>query len=130
MRYMKFIIFCVVITLVSGCIGFVYQKKITDKYFLIAVDSPDQMALCIENKYTDSYVVRISQTVKKAGYYKTFIYAQKKDGSFWVVDSTKDSVYAELLDVVQGPLTILELKSILSTIGHKGEVVFTVTPYH
>ncbi|MDP3915638.1 MAG: hypothetical protein Q8R96_18080 [Bacteroidota bacterium] len=48
MKKQKLLIFLLIMTHLSGCLGFVYNRKIVDKYWLIETDSKADMSLSYE----------------------------------------------------------------------------------
>ena len=48
MKNKTLLISFLIMTLLSGCLGFVYNKKIVDKYWLIAIDTKAEMSLSYE----------------------------------------------------------------------------------
>ena len=61
--------------MLTSCGGFVYKKEVTNGYYLIAVDSDEQMAL--GRKSDSSYITVIPETIFAIGWNESFIIAKQ-----------------------------------------------------
>ena len=61
--------------MLTSCGGFVYKKEIANGYYLIAIDSDEQMAL--GRKSDSSYITVIPETIFAIGWDESFIIAKQ-----------------------------------------------------
>ena len=100
MRYWPIII---VVFLTSCILDFVYEKRIIKNYYLIAVDSMDQLEISLKLKNGD-YIGRIPEKVQQyAVMSDTLIFARTTNG-YYILNTTNDHDFAEVKDVVIGPV--------------------------
>jgi hypothetical protein len=115
MRALLLIVAGISLTQLSGC-GFVYDKKLTGKYHLSAVDIPEQMSVCYALGEEGSCVGRIDETVFSVGWNERFIVAKqhpsndKSVTNYFILDMTKDGELVDPGVSVTGPLSESEFK--------------------
>jgi len=112
------------ITLVSALIilsvsiiscGFAYEKQIVGKYYIIGVDTKDDLGLSY-NLGGGSFVGKTPGKLIAYGFNDTFLVAKTtsyltNSEEFYLIDMTKDSDYAHEKDFRIGPLTEVEYDS-------------------
>ncbi|MBF0202488.1 MAG: hypothetical protein HQK66_14505 [Desulfamplus sp.] len=94
--------------------------RIDENYEIAAID--DIADACVQRKGFGG--IRIDRGVAMVGKYNDFIYAKKIDGSYWLLDTKKDSDRADVRDCVSGPLTHDEIVSKLKDIGKSDNLEF------
>ena len=99
MKYWSFIVL-----LVASCnLNMAYEKRITKGYYLIATDAMDQLDISRELE-TGDYIGRIPAIVRAyAVVNDTLIFARTTAG-YYVLNTARDHDFAEVEDVVVGPL--------------------------
>jgi hypothetical protein len=95
--------------------GFAYKKHIVGKYYIIGVDTKDNLSLCYELTSGD-YVGKVPSRIIGYSYNKTFLVAKvqeyrKTHLTYYVIDMTRDSEFAHEEDFRVGPLSEKEFES-------------------
>ena len=89
--------------------GFAYEKQITGNYYIIGVDSKDDISLSYRLRSGD-YVGKAPGQLLEYGYNETFLVAKTQEfnnnnPSFYIIDMTKDSELAHEEIFRIGPIT-------------------------
>lgn len=114
------------ITLANLCGMGCRPQLIAGKYLVEAVDSPDR---CL---YFYGGTGRIEPKIVSIGWNDRYVIVkQKKEGCvfYYIIEHTKDYVYADVKDVVVGPLIEREFVDKLKQIGVYSNLHFTIN-YH
>lgn len=96
----------------AGCGGLVHEEQIVGNYYLIAVDTSDQMD--VSYRVRDVYIGRIPETVFAVGWNDDYIVAKshtpggRGDTEYYYLVRALDSAYADPKVSVRGPLSSLE----------------------
>jgi len=104
----SFIIGLLLLLKLFSC-GFAYEKQITGNYYIIGVDSKDDISLSYKLGSGD-YVGKAPGVLLEYGYNETFLVAKTKEytnnnPAFYIIDMTKDSELAHEENFRIGPLT-------------------------
>ncbi|MEO5945731.1 MAG: hypothetical protein ABIP79_02865 [Chitinophagaceae bacterium] len=89
--------------------GFAYQKHVTGKYYIIGVDSKDDLGLSYKLSSGD-YIGKAPGQLLQYGFNDTFLVAKTQidkatSPSYYIIDMTKDSELAHEEVFRVGPLT-------------------------
>ncbi len=118
----KIKIFSLLLLILSGCSGFIYHKNINELYAIIAVDTTERAGVC--RKVKGVYEGRMGNGILKVGIFKHLIFAEKRNGTFWVLDINKDSDHRNDKKSLSGPYTFDKLKTTLKQYGLNENIVF------
>ena len=107
-------VFILFIVLIVGCSGFVYEKRITKKYYLIAVD--DIRFISISYKLeSGAFIGRIEKVKQYSIVNDTFLIAKALDDSdktcYYILNMAIDYDIAKVENIVIGPLDSLSFVS-------------------
>ena len=133
---MKQLIFCTVVMFhIVGCKG-LSSKKITDNYFLIAMDYEKEKTNLSYKISSGDYIGVITSTVFAVGYNEDFIIAKQHPRKFpnppdksitnYFIIPIKDKVRQSPDDNKIGPLTESEFKEKRKELGIPDEVTFSI----
>ena len=97
-----------------------YEKQITGKYFITGTDTRDDLHLSYKLRSGD-YIGRAPGNVLQYGFNDTFLVAKTKNSqndfaSYYLIDMTKDSEYAQEKDFLIGPLSDEDFESHYSSL--------------
>lgn len=89
--------------------GFAYEKQVKGKYYIVGVDSQDELGLSYQLE-SGSYVGKAPGQLLQYGFNDTFLVAKTKEykndsPSFYIIDMTKDSELAHEETFRIGPLS-------------------------
>ena len=89
--------------------GFAYEKQVTGKYYIIGVDTKEELSLSYALGSGD-YVGKAPGRLLEYGFNDTFLVAKtneykKGSPSYYIIDMTKDSELAREETYRVGPLT-------------------------
>lgn len=103
---MKILTYLLISLFIVGCGDiFNYKKKITGQYYLIEIDTKENVSICYETKDGDC-IGRIPATVLEYGFSDSFIAAKSKQNnivSHYIINRKRDSDYADKKDFLIGP---------------------------
>lgn len=102
-----FTVFPLIFLFVISCHTFSYEKKIADKYYLIGVDTKDNLTISRKLRNGD-YIGRVPAKVLRYGIRDSFIIAEslhKGAIRYYIVNMQQDSEYAHENIFLIGPLT-------------------------
>ena len=98
------------IIFLTSCSDFTYEKNIYKNYYLIGVDTKDNISISIKLKSGD-FSARIQWVKQYAIANDTFLFAKAINNininDYYILNMSKDSEYAKIEDVVIGPLDSL-----------------------
>ena len=98
------------IIFLTSCSDFTYEKNIYKNYYLIGVDTKDNISISIKLKSGD-FSARIQWVKQSAIANDTFLFAKAINNininDYYILNMSKDSEYAKIEDVVIGPLDSL-----------------------
>ena len=103
--------FFILLTSIFAC-GFVYEKHLTGHYYIIGVDSNEDLSLSYKID-SDSFVGKAPGELLEYGFNDTFLVAKTKEYSrpepqYYIIDMTKDSALALEEKFRVGPVSELD----------------------
>jgi hypothetical protein len=113
-RSSKFILkLCLGLALLNfNSCGFAYEEKVTGKYYIIGVDTKEDLGLCYRLG-GGNYIGKAPGLPKKYGFNDTFLVVKTKqidrvDEMYYIINMSKDNAYAHEADFRIGPLSEVE----------------------
>jgi len=128
----KYFIILLLLFCMSSCHQFVYKKHLMKDYYLIAVDSKNEMCIALELKGASAFIGRIDEIVFEIGFNERFIIAKqyphgrKNKINYFILDTKNDSELEEIKTSVIGPMTEAEYKAKLEVLGISKNIKFSL----
>jgi len=116
MRHLRIAALSLVSLIFCGC-GFVHDERLTGDYRLIAVDTLEQMSVSLGLPGGNA-IGRIEETVFAVGWSDRYIVAKQHPAnnrsvtSFFILDMSRDSTYADPSESVTGILSEAEFNNL------------------
>ncbi len=103
---MKFI--CLILTIfLIGCSDFALEKNIYKKYYLIGVDTKQNISISYKLQSGD-FIGRVEWVTEYVVVRDSLIFAKSVDqfdkSGYYILDMSKDFEYAKIEDVIRGPI--------------------------
>jgi hypothetical protein len=118
-------------TFCSSCnLGFYFKEHIVGQYYLVAMDSKDQLNIAYRNGARDDYSGRVPPTVTEFGYSDSLLVAKSiinvREQVYYIIKIREDSATARPETYLIGPLSEREFLSLKTNIKlRKVREVFT-----
>jgi hypothetical protein len=110
MKNIFFIKFIMLVCFFSSCgIGFYFKKQITGQYYLIAMDTKEQLNIAYRDGGSNSYSGRVPPMVIEFGFSDSLIVAKSINNVnqiyYYIIDMTKDGDIGREEQYLIGPIS-------------------------
>jgi hypothetical protein len=130
----RLLIYTLLLFIIIGCQGLVYKKEITHGYYLIGVDTSNNISLCYELQ-SGSYIGVLDSGIERLGFNNKVIAVRSRNSwrvpeekgkfTYYVIPLSEnvDEHWVDTLTI--GPMTKLEFKEILKDLD-AGPIDFNI----
>lgn len=99
-----------VLCFLSSCgLGFYFKKQITGQYYLVAMDTEEQLNIAYRDGATNSYSGRVPHRVIEFGFSDSLIVAKSinnvNQAYYYIINMTKDSNIGREEQYLTGPIS-------------------------